>query len=881
MPRSLLRIVSLRRTLTAAAFLISSTLALGQAETILHDFVALPHGSIPQAALVADAAGNFYGTATDGGLYGAGAVFKLSPGANGVWTQTLLYSFTGGNDGAYPISKLVFDPAGDLYGTTSQSGANCVYCSGGGGTVFMLSPSSNGTWNETTLHSFGTPGDGSGPVAGLTIDSAGNLYGTTQYGGPDQFGTVFEISQNQGTWTESILYSFTDEADGGIPLAGVTLDKQGNLYGTGSVGGDINCNNYQYQPWGCGVVFELAHNSDGTWTESVLHSFVQYDGAFPSTGVIFDAAGNLEGTTQSGPGLNCADGCGTAFQLTPAASGWTLKTVYTFAGGPDGATPRGDLVLGADGNFYGTTSGGGNTASCTYGCGTVFQLTPTSTMVWKEKIIHNFSGSSTSQFGVDGEAPVAGLILDQAGNLYGTASSGGLAAAIARCYGLTRCGGTIFKLAKNSSGQWTTSLLYTFTASGDGLVPTGGLVTDGAGNLYGATQGGGTHGYGAIYEMSPQSSGGYSERIIYSFRGGSDGYYPNGGLVLDSAGNLYGGTYYGGVNPQCSIGVGCGTAFSLSPAGSGKWTERILHVFTDTDGIGPNGPLTIDPAGNLYGTTFGDNGGVSTAFELSPSGSAWTFNVILNFTGTGAYYPNGGMVMDSSGNLFGTADGGTKSDGVVFELSPGSSGWTYSVAHNFIGGVDGTFPTGLAIDKAGILVGVTYEGGNTSCQYGCGTAFQLVKSGGTWQKRTIYSFAGGTDAANPLASLTLDSSGNLYGTSIRGGSSACQSADGCGAIYKLTQSGGIWSESVVYSFGLVPYDVIQYPSKLLWSSSNILYGAGGGGLDMNGAVFQVDLNQSPRHTTSPPPQAHLRPQESQLRSSYEMFTPAKSAKGRN
>ena len=886
MSNSLLRLCFLRLALIAAALSISSTLAFGQAETILHDFIALPHGSIPQAALVADAAGNLYGTATDGGIYGSGAVFKLSPSSNGKWTQTLLYSFTGQADGAYPISKLVFDAAGNLYGTASESGAYCigVYC-GTGGTVFMLSPNSNGTWTESTLHSFGALGDGQGPIAGLTIDKAGNLYGTTQYGSTDSYGTVFEMSLSQGTWTESVLYTFTDENDGGYPLAGLTLDNNGNLYGTGSIGGDITCNNYEYQPWGCGVVFKLAHNPDGSWTESVLHSFDQFDGAFPQTGVIFDAGGNLEGTTLSGPGFNCTTGCGTVFQLTPGSTGWTFKSVYTFEGGPDGAFPKGDLVLGADGNFYGTTSSGGNTTNCSYGCGTVFQLTPTSTSVWKEKIIHNFSGTSTAPFGVDGEAPVAGVIFDQADNLYGTASNGGPATAIAQCNGIGRCGGTIFKMSKGSSGQWTTSLLYTFTASGDGLTPAGALIADAAGNLYGATQSGGTHGYGAVYEMTPQSSGGYKERIIYSFLGGSDGYYPTTGLVLDPAGNLYGATYAGGVNSQCSFTEGCGTVYRLSPAAGGKWTETILHAFTDTDGLGAMGPLNIDSAGNLYGETFGNtqntNGGAGTIFEVSPSGSSWTLTTLFAFAGTGYGYPNPDMIMDSSGNLFGTVQGGQKGVGVVFELAHGSSGWTYSVLHSFAGGADGAYPYGLAIDKAGILFGVTYDGRNTSCQQGCGTAFQIVQSGGTWQKRTIYSFAGGTDASNPLGNLTLDSSGNLYGTSLGAGSgTSCSSGTSCGAIYKLSQSAGLWSESVVYSFGLVPYDAARYFSTLLWSPSNILYGTGEGGDDFNGVAYQVDLNQSPQHSAPPP--ARVRPPEPPLRSSSNMPTPpAQAGKGGN
>lgn len=835
----------------AGIVIAASTLAFGQTESILHDFISMPHGGTPQAPLVADASGNFYGTTAWGGTYGWGAVFKLSLGANGKWTQTILYSFQGGTDGSTPVAGLIFDSAGNLYGTTSgdtesyEFGSGC-YVANTCGTVFELSPNSNGSWTESVLHTFGAFGDGAFPLGPVIFDKAGNLYGTTEYGGTGQFGTVFELSPSAGgTWTDSILYNFTDETDGGLPLAGVTFDAAGNIYGTTWYGGDINCNYEQgYQPYGCGTVFELTHNSNGSWSESVLESFDWENGAFPLGNVVLDAEGNIYGTTQYGPGLNCSAGCGTVFKIAPSNGTWISSIVYTFAGGPDGQGPASGLVEDASGNFYGTTAGGGSTTGCTYGCGTVFEVTPTKGLVWTEKVLHSFAGSASAPYGADGYNPVAGLILDSAGNLYGTASQGGSVSAATHCVGVDRCGGTIFKLTKNSSGKWTTSLLYSFTSGGDGLSPQGGLISDSAGNLYGATQYGGTFSYGTVYKLTPQSGGGYSEAVLYNFTGQSDGGNPSGRLVFDSAGNLYGGTYYGGT-PDCSYNSGCGVVYELSLV-AGKWTEQVIHSFVNTDGAQANSSLVFDSAGNLYGTTSGGgSSGYGTAFELSPSGNSWTFTSLFTFTAAATVggYP-GPVVLDSSGNLYGTAQGGSTGSGLVFELSPGASGWTETILHSFTTKSDGAAPYGLVFSKPGTLVGVTYEGGNyTNCYYGCGAVFEVSQVGGTWQKRNLYTFLGGTDAANPETTPIVDSEGNIYGTTQAGGTGVCLSdySPGCGTIYKLAP--GTSTDTIIYSFGTNPHDA--YDASQLLLNSDILYGAGYGGDDGNGAVFQVDLSQSP------------------------------------
>ena len=375
-------------------------------EYVLHSFTSLPDGQNPWAGLVLDNAGNLYGTTFDGGANGAGTVFELAH-STGSWKETVLHSFTGAygaDDGGYPNAGLIFDNAGNLYGTVCCGGANR------GGTVFELSPSSGG-WTETILHSFpiNTGGDGFAPQAGLIFDSAGNLYGTTSQGG-NGYGTVFQLTPSSGGWTETILHSFTD-SDGSEPFASLIFDSAGNLYGTTSYGGAT----------GHGTVFELTPSSRG-WTENVLYSFRSNsvagclptdgpgDGCYPGAGLIFDKAGNLYGTTVEGG----ANGYGAVFELTPSNGDWTETLLYSFTNGAsDGSDPVAGLILDKVGNLYGTARSSPN------GCGTVFELSH-SNGGWTETVLHSFTGS-------DGSYPKAGLIFDSVGNLYGTTFYGGTA----------------------------------------------------------------------------------------------------------------------------------------------------------------------------------------------------------------------------------------------------------------------------------------------------------------------------------------------------------------------------------------------------------------------------------------------------------------------
>jgi len=338
-------------------------------------------GQSPESSVVLDAAGNLYGTA-DGGIFGCGIVYKLSPTPTGLWTETIIHqfdAFNGHTDGCEPVGSLIFDTAGNLYGTTSQGGGGTsdTFCTNGCGTVFKLTPNKDGSWSESILHALhkgggGSP-DGQNPFDSVVFDNAGNLYGTTLAGGPDDLGTVFKLTPaTGGKWTETLLFEFHDlvnnPPDGASPMAGVVLDPSGNSYGTTLGGGGL--------AGGGGVVFKLTRGSNGKFKESVIHRFSLsksgfQDGMMPVGGLIVDSAGNLFGTTFLGGGHNeplCQidgqqvfEGCGTIFKLTPTANGkWKESFLHAFQGDTDGGLPEPDhLTMDAAGNLYGTASAGG------------------------------------------------------------------------------------------------------------------------------------------------------------------------------------------------------------------------------------------------------------------------------------------------------------------------------------------------------------------------------------------------------------------------------------------------------------------------------------------------------------------------------------------
>ena len=375
----------------------------------------------------------------------------------------------------------------------------------------------------------------------------------------------------------TVLHTFTNGADGGEPVAGLTMDRAGNFYGTASTGG----------------------NTSGDC-----------------------AIGNPHG-------------CGTVFKLSRRGSGWVLDPIYTFSG-PDGRNPQARVILGPDGTLYGTTTNGGDDDE-----GVVFNLRPPATACksalcpWTETVLHSFQGFS------DGTKPTFGdLVFDAAGNIYGTTPHGGQGDH-----------GTVYELSR-SNGGWTETVLYRFQGGDDGATPYGGLVFDGAGNLWGTTEFGGIYNDGTIYELVP-AGGGWTETVVHPFNGGSDGANPYAGLILDQSGNFYGGTF--GSNGT-TVKV-----YELSRS-SGGWTLNTLYAFGFNQGI--IGRLAMDSAGNLYGAMYS---GAPEVFRLTLTGGDWT----LTGSGGAGENPAGGVILDSSGNLYGTTqNGGSDEVGVVFEITP-------------------------------------------------------------------------------------------------------------------------------------------------------------------------------------------------------------------
>lgn len=718
-------IVMLAMTCTGVAQTSNSNL------TVLYNFTGTAMN--PQAGGILDSAGNVYGTSDGGGDAGVGTVFKVS--STGV--MTVIYSFKGflKGDGAHPNAGLVMDALGNLYGTTANGGANqCLYAAFDGcGTVFKIDPGGH----ETVLHSFtsvsiyGANSDGANPSAGLTMDTAGNLYGTTFAGGSNSGGTVFKMDTSGN---ETVLYAFgASSSDGAEPAGGLLVDSAGNLYGTTQVTSPMSGG------WG-GTVFKI----DPSGHKTTLYTF---------TGPYSPPAGAIG----------------------------------------DGANPTSRLVRDSAGNLYGTTPYGGNFAGqCYHGCGTVFKLDTAG----HETVLYRFSDSVFVNAGTD-------LVVDKAGNLYGTAPFGS---------GF----GYVFKV--DPIGNF--AVFYTFTgtpfAYAVGWYPTGVLTLDSDGTLYGSTERGGSSDGGTLFKLD---SAGH-ESLIYNFPAtNGDGARPNGALILDSGGNLYGTTQEGGIQtgycPEGEpAGLGCGTVFKLNSNAN----ESLIHTFAYTDGANPTAGLVMDSGGNLYGTTStGGAGGLigGTAFKSNAAGQFTTlYDFESNSSGNqNGFGPNAGLMIDGAGNLYGANSGGPTESaaagdgGVIYKLSPaGNITSLYSFPTP-------AFPNGtLIMDKSGNLYGTTVMGGVSPCpiqqmpadwggsgyfDISCGTVFKIDPLG---NKTTVYAFTGTNgDGAHPTTGLTMDSAGNLYGTTYEGGSgSGCAAVySGCGTVFKIDPAG---NETILHSF---------------------------------------------------------------------------------
>jgi uncharacterized repeat protein (TIGR03803 family) len=712
--------------LLLAAGLAAVTPAGATSFKTLYSVTGSNDGAGDQHALI-DVGGLLYGTTAAGGAAGNGTVFSFDPTTG---AERVIYSFKRGTDGADPASGLT-NIGGTLYGTTVQGGAF------GNGAVFSLDPASGA---ERVIYSFKGGADGASPEAAL-IDVGGTLYGTTAYGGASGVGTVFSISFGGA---ENVVYSFKAGADGAYPSAAL-IDVGGTLYGTTDaqgvsgngtvfgftpasgaesviysfkggtdgadpeaalidVGGTLYGTTYEGGASGSGTVFSV---NPASGAERVIYSFgAGRDGAFPEAALI-DVGGTLYGTTNKGG----SSGGGTVFSVNPATGAESV--VYSFAGG--GATPLAALTD-VGGKLYGTTSQEG-----AFGAGTVFSLDPAS---GAEAVLHSFSGS----FGYSTNA-----LLAVNGRLFLSASAGGA--------------GSIGDIVRITPSTGASEEIYAFARMANGDSPSASLI-DVGGRLYGTTVQGGAAATGDVFRLSPASG---AENVVYSFKGGSDGAYPEAPLI-SAGGTLYGTTAYGGV-------FGSGAVFSV---GAASGAERVVHSFTGgKDGSTPLAAL-INVGGKLYGTASGGGAGAGNVFSIDPASGresvAYTFK-----GGTDGADPVSALI-NVGGTLYGTTpQGGASGSGTVFSLNPATG--AQSVIYSFTGGKDGSTPLAALIDFGGKLYGTTFQGG----AFGDGAVVSVDPV--SRSESVVYSFTGGADGACPDAAL-VSIGGILYGTTRQGGAGA-------------------------------------------------------------------------------------------------------------
>ncbi len=737
--------------------------AYAATENVIFNFHRFPGGANPYGNLYRARNGGLFGTTYEGGQANLGALFEFGGGG-----YKVLYGFRGSNDGANPFAGVVQDSAGNLYGTTYFGGpANA-------GVLYKVAASGQ----ETVLYAFTGGADGGNPYAGIILDSAGNLYGTTVNGGltncPGGCGVAYKVTPSG---QETVLYSFTGGADGANPYAGLIRDPAGNLYGTTSEGGGSGG-----APGG-GVVYKLSP----TGQETVLHTFGSGSAAPPGverTGIVRDSTGNLYGTDSGG-----------VYEIEANGRYKSLATFYCKNIGDD-EYPWSGLTLDSAGNLYGTT-----TQTFTGPCsgpkyGVVYKLTPAGRLT----TLYEFPGASAWDFGGPPTAPAPanpGVVLDSAGTIYGITPNGGVSGMIYKIgasgvitlhnftgaasgtgpdpvaispaggfYGSTFYGGpanagVVYEI--DSGGR--EKVLYSFTGGADGKYPNGPVARDSGGNIYGATSDGGAANLGVVYKVTP--SGQFT--LLHSFTGGADGAIPESGVILGSDGNLYGSTTNGGTGSQ--TGVQEGVIFKMDTAGN----ETVMYSFTGlADGGTPLAVPTMDAAGDLYGTATSGGAGAGVVYKLSAAGQ---YTVLHTFTGPGAGGgdPVAPVTLDSAGNLYGAAEGwgitasGAPGEGLVYQLSPSG---IYTVLYTFSGGADGGLPGyPVVLDKAGNLYGCTGIGGGT----GNGVVFEVTSSG---KEIVLHSFSGGADGAGG-GWLVLDGTGGLYGSAWAGATQG-------GLVFKIT-----------------------------------------------------------------------------------------------
>jgi uncharacterized repeat protein (TIGR03803 family) len=682
-------------------------------------------------------------------------------------TQTLfaqvpvevLHTFTGGTSPAAPYAGLILSPDGNLYGTSSAGGTS------NRGTVFRVTPAGA----LTVLHSFSGEADGSMPIGGLVLANDGNIYGTTSDSHqPLSLGAVFRLTPN-GVFT---IATDIPPANSGRSYASLIQASNGLIYGTGA--GPIAAASTVF-----GAVFSVALTPTGTTSVRFSHRFGDpgnppmsggLDGTNPLAALVEGSDGNLYGTTQLGGSF----GLGTIFRMAPNGA---VTILHPFAGGQDGAYPYAALIQASDGNFYGTTSQGG---ICD--CGTLFRMTPAGDIT----LLHAFNG------GTDGAYPVAALTQGSDGDFYGTTSQGGL---------LNR--GTIFRMTP--SGVLTT--LHAFD-DGEGRAPMAPLLEVGDGTFYGTTLAGGQLDLGTIFTVNRTGD----TRVLVMFE--TDGAVPLAGLVRGNDGALYGTTVSGGL-------FGLGSFFRLAASGA----LSVLHGFAGwPDGLQPAAAVLQGRDGNFYGTTTaGGSNFNGAAFSVTATGA---LTVVHSFAGmSDGYSPLARLLQTTDGNLYGTTMyGGAFNHGTVFRITPDG---VFSSLYMFTGGLDGGYPTaGLVQASDGQLYGTTSFNG----RFNAGTAFRISLDG---TLTTLHAFAGGRDGAYPMAALAPGPSGSLYGTTYGGGSL------GNGTIFSMTRDGRV---TVLHAFGDGADDAALPMSAPILGSDGNLYGlSSSGGAAGCGTLFQITL----------------------------------------
>ena len=735
--------------LVAAGWLVAGGALRAQTYSVIGSYGSSGGVFFP-SRLVQGNDGRFYGTTFESfGAGSGGTIFKIDTDG----TLTTLHVFSG-SDGKEPYGGLVQAADGYLYGTTAFGGAGCG--SPGCGTIFKID--TNGT-TFTTLHSFTGDADGDYPTAGLIQAADGYLYGTTALGGgAGAEGTIFKMDTSGTTLTT--LHTFTNSDQ---PHTGLIQGTDGKLYGTTQSGYPDN----QF-----GSVFTM--DTSGT-TFTTLHSFALSDGARPSD-LIQAADGYLYGTTDGGG----ASGYGTVFRVD--TTGTMFATLHMFSGN-DGTSPEGGVIQAADGELYGTTLDGG---ASDYG--TIFKIATDGTGF---VTLRNFANGS------DGEWPFVGLIQAADGFLYGTTSEGDGGPSFA---------GTIFKIDTNGA---TLTTLHYFFYGGDGAYPYAGLVQAADGGLYGATYGyfeG--YGPGAIFKIA---NNGTTPIALHHFSG-SDGAFPSAGLIQTADGNLYGTTQSGG---QPGGASGYGTIFKMATDG----TVTTLYAFSGSDGAYPWAGLLQAADGDLYGTTSSGGAGYGTIFKIATDGTSFT--TLHTFANSDGAVPLGGLIQGADGYLYGTTSSvGASGYGTIFKID--TYGTSLITLHSFVNS-DGANPYASLIQATdGKLYGTTALGGAS----GKGTVFKIATDATSFA--TLHNFVG-SDGIHPLAGLLQAADGSLYGTTFESGA-------GYGTIFKIDTNGTSLTtlHAFVNSDGANPY------AGLIQAADGNLYGtATAGGPDGGGVVFKL------------------------------------------